>query len=174
MIKYKQDDTHLKLSQTITILIILFIMCILFTSLLIVAPSGTASQSSIYKNCSASKAIDGDRNPHFINCTHTDLKSEPKWWRLILPAMYRITSISITNRIQVHERINNVKILIGNSPVNKGNNNPICAVIPSIPSGSTRTFNCGGMIGRFVNVYLNLGILTMCEFEVYGGRYIKA
>ncbi|XP_056286728.1 fucolectin-1-like [Pseudoliparis swirei] len=102
-----------------------------------------------------------------ISCSHTG-KTETTWWRLILPAMYRITSVSITNRNDVPERINNAMILIGNCPMNNGNNNPICAVIPSIPSGSTKTFNCGGMIGRFVNVYLNSEYLTICELEVYG------
>ncbi|XP_056286729.1 uncharacterized protein LOC130204209 [Pseudoliparis swirei] len=101
------------------------------------------------------------------SCSHTGT-TKKSWWRLILPAMYRITSVSITNRIDVPERINNAMILIGNCPMNNGNNNPICAVIPSIPSGSTRTFNCGGMIGRFVNVYLNSEYLTICELEVYG------
>ncbi|TNN28957.1 Fucolectin-1 [Liparis tanakae] len=106
-------------------------------------------------------------NPNIDYCTHTSggVKS---WWRLILPAMYRITSVSITNRIGVPERINNATILIGNNPMNNGNNNSICAVISSIPGGGTRTFNCGGMIGRFVNVYQKSDQLSICELEVYG------
>ncbi|TNN30570.1 Fucolectin-1 [Liparis tanakae] len=102
-----------------------------------------------------------------ISCTHTN-QTEKSWWRLILPAMYRITSVSITNRNVGAWRINNAMILIGNCPMNNSNNNPICAVISSIPSGGTRTFNCGGMIGRFVNVYQSSNILTICELEVYG------
>ncbi|TNN32374.1 Fucolectin-7 [Liparis tanakae] len=72
----------------------------------------------------ASKAIDGSRNPNGITCTHTHLKDK-NWWRLILPAMYRITSVSITNRNEYHKRINNAMILIGNNPMNNGNNNPM-------------------------------------------------
>eukprot|EP00064_Thunnus_orientalis_P009032 superscaffoldBa00001118_g9055 len=47
-----------------------------------------------------------------------------------------------------------------------------CAVISSIPSSGTSSFNCRGMVGRFVNVYLSgtdpNGVLTLCELEVYG------
>ncbi|TNN67618.1 Fucolectin-3 [Liparis tanakae] len=94
------------------------------TSSLNVAPSGTASQSSTYGGWVASNAIDGSRNPNGISCTHTG-KTEKSWWRLILPAMYRITSVSITNRNDVPERINNAMILIGNCPMNNGNDNPM-------------------------------------------------
>ncbi|KAK9523687.1 hypothetical protein VZT92_017595 [Zoarces viviparus] len=142
-----------------------------FTALPNVAPSGTASQSSTHDNRIASLAIDGNTNPKYYDgsCTHTVENGQIPWWSLQLPVMYRISSVSITNRISNPQRINNAKILIGNSPENNGNNNPSCAVITSIPSGSTRTFDCGGMIGRFVNVYHNPGsILTMCELEVYG------
>ncbi|KAK9523689.1 hypothetical protein VZT92_017596 [Zoarces viviparus] len=143
------------------------------TSLPNVAPSGTASQSSTSHNGIASLAIDGNRNPKYGDgsCTHTvENAGQSPWWSLQLPVMYRISSVSITNRNELSERINNAKILIGNSPENNGNNNPSCAVITSIPSGSTRTFDCGGMIGRFVNVYLDdpQGILAICELEVYG------
>ncbi|XP_074539272.1 scavenger receptor cysteine-rich domain-containing protein DMBT1-like [Halichoeres trimaculatus] len=39
----------------------------------------------------------------------------------------------------------------------------------SMGAGSTVTFNCGGMIGQFVNVLLRrYDVLTLCEVEVYG------
>ncbi|XP_042260986.1 uncharacterized protein LOC121892174 isoform X1 [Thunnus maccoyii] len=138
-----------------------------------VAPSGTASQSSTHDNADAWKAIDGNRNPNYHDgsCTHTEF-GLPHWWRLQLPAMYRISSISITNRDIGADRINNAEILIGNSLENNGNNNPRCAVISSIPSSGTSSFHCRGMVGRFVNVYLSgtdpNGVLTLCELEVYG------
>ncbi|XP_054915151.1 uncharacterized protein LOC129378720 isoform X2 [Poeciliopsis prolifica] len=68
------------------------------------------------------------------------------------------------------ERINNAEILIGNSLENNGKNNPRCAVISSIPSGGTKTFNCTGMTGRMLTVKISTsyGILTMCELEMYG------
>ncbi|XP_050928869.1 LOW QUALITY PROTEIN: uncharacterized protein LOC108881964 [Lates calcarifer] len=135
-----------------------------------VAPSGTASQSSTYDSVTtASKANDGRRVSTYADCTHTAMQTNP-WWRLLLPGIYRITAVNVTNRVEVPERINNAEIRIGNSAENNGNNNPRCAVIPSIPAGQTSTFQCGGMEGRFVNVYLpgSRKYLTLCEVEVYG------
>lgn len=90
-----------------------------------VAPTGTATQSSTAFNGYASAAIDGNRNPSYSagSCTHTDI-AVGNWWSLLLPAVYRITSISITNRNEVADRIDNAVILIGNSLDNNGNNNP--------------------------------------------------
>ncbi|GLD68503.1 uncharacterized protein AKAME5_001981600 [Lates japonicus] len=135
-----------------------------------VAPSGTASQSSTYDPVTtASKANDGSRVSTYADCTHTAMQTNP-WWRLLLPGIYRITAVSVTNRVENPHRINNAEIRIGNSAENNSNNNPRCAVIPSIPAGQTATFQCGGMEGRFVNVYLPGAnkVLTLCEVEVYG------
>ncbi|XP_074539273.1 scavenger receptor cysteine-rich domain-containing protein DMBT1-like [Halichoeres trimaculatus] len=88
---------------------------------------------------------------------------------VVCSAMYRITHITITNRLDCYHRIRGAEILIGNSPEKNGNNNPRCAIIDSMGAGSTVTFNCGGMIGQFVNVLLRrYDVLTLCEVEVYG------
>uniref|UniRef100_A0A096MH31 Fucolectin tachylectin-4 pentraxin-1 domain-containing protein n=2 Tax=Poecilia formosa TaxID=48698 RepID=A0A096MH31_POEFO len=136
-----------------------------------VAPEGIASQSSTAHLGVASRAVDGNRDPEYSHesCTHTVGGPNP-WWSLLLPVVYRVTTVSITNRNVASERINNAEILIGNSLENNGNNNPRCAVISSIPSGGTKTFNCTGMTGRMLTVKIStsFGILTMCELEVYG------
>ncbi|XP_034533201.1 uncharacterized protein LOC117807966 isoform X2 [Notolabrus celidotus] len=138
-----------------------------------VALIGTASQSSTNYGGVASRAIDGnpDSNYYSGSCTHTSY-GPSHWWSLLLPAMYRITDISITNSNANGWRISNAEILIGNSLENNGNNNPRCSVIPSIPDGGTRTFNCGGMIGRLINVKLESthpsSALMICELEAYG------
>uniref|UniRef100_A0A4W6ERG4 Fucolectin tachylectin-4 pentraxin-1 domain-containing protein n=1 Tax=Lates calcarifer TaxID=8187 RepID=A0A4W6ERG4_LATCA len=139
-----------------------------------VAPSGTASQSTTLSDSArAWNAIDGKSDPVYYHgsCTHTAHDQSDPWWRLLLPGIYRITAVSVTNRDELAERINNAEIRIGNSAENNGNNNPRCAVIPSIPAAQTATFQCGGMEGRFVNVYLPgaAKVLTLCEVEVYGG-----
>ncbi|XP_070711437.1 fucolectin-1-like, partial [Pempheris klunzingeri] len=145
----------------------------LATSLPNVAPNGTASQSSLWDLGDAWRAIDGNRNPNYFDgsCSHT-LSERTVWWSLLLPATYRITFISITSRDEIRGTINNATILIGNDLENNGNNNPRCAIIPSIPPRSTRTFHCQGMIGRLVNVLLSDAnedrVLIMCEVEVYG------
>ncbi|XP_034007036.1 uncharacterized protein LOC117498944 [Trematomus bernacchii] len=156
---------------------LVLVLCLLpdFTasSLPNVAPSGTASQvSTREKGGVASKAIDGDSNPYFSagSCTHTAYTGENLWWKLLLPAVYNITSVSITGRIAYPKRLDSAEIRIGNSTKDNGSDNPICAVVTSIPAGGTRTFDCGGMIGRLVRISLNHphGVLTLCEVEVYG------
>nr|XP_029137827.1 C-type mannose receptor 2-like [Labrus bergylta] len=140
-----------------------------------VALLGTASQSSTRPFSPASNVIDGNRNPELNagSCSHTKYGPD-HWWSLVLPHMYSITHINITNRISNAGRINGAQILIGNSLQNNGNNNPRCSVITSIPAGGTSTFNCGGMIGRVINVKhysTNPNVfLTMCELEAYGER----
>ncbi|XP_035254359.1 adhesion G protein-coupled receptor E3-like isoform X3 [Anguilla anguilla] len=67
------------------------------------------------------------------------------------------------------ERLSGAEIRIGNSLVDNGNSNPLCAQIPSNPPGNILTYSCPGMLGRYVSISLNRkGILTLCEVEVYG------
>lgn len=43
-------------------------------------------------------------------------------------------------------------------------------MISSIPAGKTKTFQCNGMVGRYVNIVIpgRREYLTLCEVEVYG------
>ncbi|KAG7469845.1 hypothetical protein MATL_G00133170 [Megalops atlanticus] len=136
-----------------------------------VALRGKATQSSTYNYMSrAAKAIDGNRDGVFSrgSCTHTEGETNP-WWRLDLMDVYRVTSVTITNRVDFSERINRAEIRIGNSLKNNGNDNPLCTVILTIPPMESMTFNCSGMVGRYINVLLpGYGqFLTLCEVEVY-------
>uniref|UniRef100_A0A8C9U2I8 Fucolectin tachylectin-4 pentraxin-1 domain-containing protein n=1 Tax=Scleropages formosus TaxID=113540 RepID=A0A8C9U2I8_SCLFO len=139
------------------------------------ALKGTATQSSQYNAAGAAgKAIDGKRNAKFSyhSCTHTERDSKP-WWKVDLHNVYAVTSVTITNRGDCcAERISGAEIRIGNSLDDNGNQNPlyvVCAVITSIPAGNSRTFQCNGMTGRYVNVVLpRPDFLTLCEVEVNG------
>uniref|UniRef100_A0A8C2GY43 Fucolectin tachylectin-4 pentraxin-1 domain-containing protein n=1 Tax=Cyprinus carpio TaxID=7962 RepID=A0A8C2GY43_CYPCA len=127
-----------------------------------IATWGIANQSTLAYHWYASNALDGTN----FTCTHTDLQSDP-WWKLDLLKTY----IIITNRLDCcPERINGAEIRIGNSLENNGNNNPICAVISSIPAGVSSTYTCNNMEGRYVNLFLpgDSKYLTLCEVEVYG------
>ncbi|XP_040925839.1 pentraxin fusion protein-like isoform X2 [Betta splendens] len=135
-----------------------------------VALTGTATQSSTFGYGYASNAIDGNTDSYYYDgsCSHTN-PGVGNWWSVLLPGVYRIDTISITNRNEFPSRINGAEILIGKNLENNGNNNPICAVISSIPTGGTSSFNCSGMIGRLVNVFLPANNpLTMCEVQVFG------
>ncbi|KAJ3585396.1 hypothetical protein NHX12_014115, partial [Muraenolepis orangiensis] len=59
-----------------------------------------------------------------VNCViETGITDKP-WWRLQLPAVYRVLEIEVTNRNSDKDRLNGLEILIGNSKVNNGNDNP--------------------------------------------------
>uniref|UniRef100_A0A8C2A2R7 Fucolectin tachylectin-4 pentraxin-1 domain-containing protein n=1 Tax=Cyprinus carpio TaxID=7962 RepID=A0A8C2A2R7_CYPCA len=130
------------------------------------------TQSSTYGLWSAEQAT--DFNPGFIqpssSCSSTDIQTNP-WWRVDLSSVERVIRVIITNRLDCcPERINGTEIRIGNSLENNGNNNPICAVISSIPAGVSSTYICNNMEGRYVNLFLpgDSKYLTLCEVEVYG------
>ncbi|XP_050969668.1 uncharacterized protein LOC127167583 [Labeo rohita] len=134
--------------------------------------SGNAAQSSVFEYYRADRAIDGIKHaPGAASfCTHSMMEKNP-WWRLDLLDNYYISTVTITNRADCcSERINGAEIRIGNSLENNGNNNPICAVITSIPAGASYSYSCPDMEGRYVNVVIprETGILTLCEVEVYG------
>ena len=47
------------------------------------------------------------------------------------------------------------------------------SIIGAVPNGKFQTIQCHHIhTGRFVAIYFgHPGILTVCEFEVYGGRF---
>ncbi|XP_051575178.1 uncharacterized protein LOC127453106 [Myxocyprinus asiaticus] len=125
---------------------------------------GTTTQSSLYYGWYPQYVIDGIRT----SCSHTLQQTNP-WWKLDLLKTYSVNRVLITNRIQVPERLNGAQIRVGNDGTSLYSN-PICAVIPSIPSGETDTYSCHGMEGRYVYVVIpgDSKFLTLCEVEVYG------
>ncbi|XP_059356748.1 fucolectin-1-like [Carassius carassius] len=144
------------------------------------ALKGTAVQSSTYQICGAANAIDGIRyspsgKPYpeetHTYCSHTEYDRSP-WWRLDLLDYYYIYKVTVTNRGDCClDETAGAEIRIGNSLENNGNNNPRCGVITSsVPLGSSVSFSCGGMQGRYVNMYIpnTQAYLTLCEVEVYG------
>ncbi|XP_063756498.1 uncharacterized protein LOC134875783 [Eleginops maclovinus] len=137
-----------------------------------IAKGGRVSQSSLAVGGVPQRAVDGNRASIWgqNSCTHTKTETQP-WWRLDLLKTYRINTVTITNRRDCcHERINGAEIRIGNSLNDYGNANPRCAIISSIPAGTSATFECNGMEGQYVNIVIpgKIGILTLCEVEVNG------
>uniref|UniRef100_A0A8D0D3Q0 Fucolectin tachylectin-4 pentraxin-1 domain-containing protein n=1 Tax=Sander lucioperca TaxID=283035 RepID=A0A8D0D3Q0_SANLU len=133
---------------------------------------GNVIQSSLYGNDVPERAIDGNRASNYgqgsCSVTNNDLKP---WWRLDLLKTYQINTVTITNRGDCcPERINGAEIRIGNSLNDNGNDNPRCAVISSIKAGTSQTFACNRMEGRYVNIVIpgRREYLTLCEVEVTG------
>ncbi|XP_078503277.1 fucolectin-like [Lissotriton helveticus] len=118
----------------------------------------------------AMNAIDGNLNSNYYqaSCSHTDREQSP-WWRVDLLSSYKIEYVTITVTNTVPERMNGAELLIGDSLANNGNTNPRCAIITTISSGETQTFQCNGMVGRYVNLFLRnkLEYLTPCEVQVF-------
>ncbi|XP_026113395.1 fucolectin-5-like, partial [Carassius auratus] len=143
------------------------------------ALKGRAVQSSTYYTFGAAQAIDGIKYspsgkpyPAETNtyCSITAYQLSP-WWRLDLLDSYYIYKVTVTNRGDCClDDTTGVEIRIGNSLENNGNNNPRCGVTSLVPAGSSVSFFCGGMEGRYVNMYIpNIQQhLTLCEVEVYG------
>ncbi|KAL0961812.1 hypothetical protein UPYG_G00332010 [Umbra pygmaea] len=135
--------------------------------------NGVAAQSSLYNYSWASIAIDGDKDSG--SCTHTQKETNP-WWRVDLRGLYRVRTVSITNRGDCcAERLDGAEIRIGNSLENNGVMNPRCAVISHIPAGETHYFQCNEMEGRYVVVVIpgRAKWLTLCEVDVYGSRPVN-
>uniref|UniRef100_A0A667Y204 Si:ch211-215k15.4 n=1 Tax=Myripristis murdjan TaxID=586833 RepID=A0A667Y204_9TELE len=138
---------------------------------------GRATQSSVYPAGIAINAIDGNRASNWYqgSCSSTQDNFSP-WWRVDLLKTYEVDSVSITNIDVDPQKINGVEIRIGNSLDNNGNNNPRCAVVSHIVGGGTETFQCNGMVGRYVNLVVpgRKEYLTLCEVEVYVYGYPAA
>ncbi|XDV19284.1 hypothetical protein PO909_024783 [Leuciscus waleckii] len=134
------------------------------------AVGGAATQSSTSGDGFAEKAVDRGLQQLYTGCSSTLNETNP-WWRLDLRHIYRVTKVIVTNRRDCcAEQINGAEIRIGNSLENNGRNNPICAVIPAIPTGGSYSYSCGGMEGRYVNLIIpgDMKTLTLCEVKVYG------
>ncbi|XP_029361247.1 uncharacterized protein LOC115045607 [Echeneis naucrates] len=135
------------------------------------ALQGKATQASLFGFGMAYNAIDGNRNPKWLeaSCSQTDYTYHP-WWRVDLRRTHKVFSVKVVNRDLFPQRLNGAEIRIGDSLDNNGNNNPRCAVITNIPSSAVVEYQCHGMDGRYVNVLIpgRADYLTLCEVEVYG------
>ncbi|RXN09538.1 hypothetical protein ROHU_031415 [Labeo rohita] len=139
--------------------------------------SRIAAQSSVFEYYRADCAIDGIQYaPGAASfCTHSQREKNP-WWRLDLLDIYYITIVTITNRADCcPERINGAEIRIENYLENNGNNNPICAVVTSIPAGASYSYSCPHMEGRYVNIVIpgDNRFLMLCEVEVNRGFPVR-
>ncbi|XP_029442635.1 fucolectin-1-like [Rhinatrema bivittatum] len=135
-----------------------------------IAPSGVASQSSLFGGFGPALAIDGNANSNFNkgSCAHTN-NDAGSWWRVDLLRPWKIKSVVYVNQATCcPNRLLGAEIRIGNSP---DNNNPVCGTISEsdIQLGSITWMHCHGMEGRYVTVIIpnRKEYLTVCELEVY-------
>ncbi|XP_069822710.1 uncharacterized protein [Dendropsophus ebraccatus] len=138
-----------------------------------VALKGTAQQSSLYNMYGEAKnAIDGslDSNYLYIQCAGTSVQENP-WWMVNLMSEFKVFTVTVTNRGDCcSDGINGAELRIGNSGENGGTKNPICGVITSMDYGQTVAFECHGMVGQYVTVFIPGAqrSVTICEVQVFG------
>ncbi|XP_018419889.1 PREDICTED: uncharacterized protein LOC108793438 [Nanorana parkeri] len=138
-----------------------------------VAVKGVAQQSSLYNMYGEAKnGIDGslDSNYLHIQCSGTAVQHNP-WWRVDLMGKFKVFTVAVTNRGDCCvDRIIGAQIRIGNSAEDGGTNNPICGTISTMERAETLAFECDGMVGQYVTVFLpgENQTLTICEVQVFG------
>uniref|UniRef100_A0AAR2KML6 Fucolectin tachylectin-4 pentraxin-1 domain-containing protein n=1 Tax=Pygocentrus nattereri TaxID=42514 RepID=A0AAR2KML6_PYGNA len=143
-----------------------------------IAAGAKAAQSSTQEHQgNAQNAVDGNNNTDYRrgSCTLSKFEAEP-WWRVELPGVCNVTSVTITNRGDCcGHRINGAQIRIGNSLKNNGNNNKLVAVIGPLGSEVTKTYRFRATEGRYVNIFLpgENKILTLCEVEVFADEEFR-
>ncbi|OCT83273.1 hypothetical protein XELAEV_18025810mg [Xenopus laevis] len=109
-------------------------------------------------------------NYFFLECASTSEQEDP-WWMVDLKASHRVYTVAVTNRGDCcAEKINNAEIRIGDSNDAGGKQNPVCGIIKSMANGETLSFECNGMQGQYVTVFIpgNKTSLTICEVQVFG------
>uniref|UniRef100_H2ZWZ1 Fucolectin tachylectin-4 pentraxin-1 domain-containing protein n=1 Tax=Latimeria chalumnae TaxID=7897 RepID=H2ZWZ1_LATCH len=157
---------------TVIVFLMLKILCIYFFKEKNVGMLGNAAQSSTAYGGAPGRAIDGNRNNNYWqnSCTHTKQELNP-WWRVDLLKPHKVSTITIVNRKDCcATRLQGAEVRIGNSLANNGNDNPVCGTVTSLSAGSTQSFCCNGMEGRYVSIQIpgRREYLTLCEVEVFG------
>ncbi|XP_032893941.1 uncharacterized protein LOC116984017 [Amblyraja radiata] len=131
------------------------------------------TQSSTYRKAIAERANDGNRDSDFKHgsCART-MKSKNPWWRVDLKESVNVSDVRITNRADCcGKRLNGAEIRIGNSLSNDGNSNRLCGTV-NLVHLMTLVFNCGGLVGKYVNIIIpgHDKRLTLCEVEIFGSK----
>nr|XP_014344331.1 PREDICTED: pentraxin fusion protein-like [Latimeria chalumnae] len=93
------------------------------------------------------------------------------WWRVDLQEPYVISAVAITNGGDCcWEHLRGAELYIGSSLKKNGTLNPRCASIYPVEKGSTDSFCCNGMVGRYVTIAIPTReeYLILCEVEIYG------
>ncbi|TRY93535.1 hypothetical protein DNTS_022860 [Danionella cerebrum] len=130
------------------------------------APSGTAAQSTTFKDAFAPRAIGQELQS---TCSSTTYETDP-WWMVDLGDVHRVHKVTVKNRNDIYaQRLQGAEIRIGNSAEN-WKSNTLCALIADIPAGETYNFSCNEMEGQYVVIVLP-GLnkcLSLCMVKVYG------
>ena len=96
-------------------------------------------QSTTHGSRSASEAVDGDKNNHWLSCTHTAQHKQNPWWRVDLEQRIAVTHVKIVNRNNIGKRLCGFEIRIGDNLKNNGTTSKRCGSQQHIPSNQVNT-----------------------------------
>lgn len=125
-------------------------------------------QSSTFEAGHANRAVDGNTDGDWGKRTvsHTNETPNP-WWEVNLLGVYDITAITIYNRNDVTERLNNFSIRVSSVPFTNNTSGEVFADKQLTFKGS-KAFR-GNKRGQYIRIYLNQpGILSLAEVVVNG------
>lgn len=143
-----------------------------------VAPTGTATQSSVGYSGSPGRAIDGNTSGRYRDksVTHTKNEAQP-WWQLALPETTNVDHITLYNRTDCcTHRLTDVHVFVSQTPfggetIDELKANPAIwhQFLPGEQSPNA-TVNVNTK-GRYVRVQLagSSNPLSLAEVEIYGG-----
>ncbi|XP_032893986.1 uncharacterized protein LOC116984036 [Amblyraja radiata] len=138
-----------------------------------VAFGALPKQSSTDEEAIAERAIDGNSDSDFTHgsCARTRKSNNP-WWRVDLIEIYNVSDVRITNRADCcADLLHGAEIRIGETLEKDNNSNRLCGTVASV-SRTTLIFKCGGIVGRYVTIFIpgQDKILTLCEVEIFGSE----
>ncbi|XP_048252780.1 receptor-type tyrosine-protein phosphatase epsilon-like isoform X1 [Haliotis rufescens] len=109
----------------------------------------------------ANLSVDGNIDTQYWkgSCSHVAIQDNP-WWQVDLGQVYNISWIKIYNRARSEDRVNSMKVTVGNTTCYTHNS--------SINATTTMDIRCDNVTqGRLLNVSLTSGQkLSLCEVQV--------
>jgi hypothetical protein len=121
-----------------------------------------ATQSTTGWGGAASRAVDGDTNGKYSagHCTHTN--GVNSWWKVDLGTIQTVGEVKVFGRTDwVSERLNGMKVRIGNDATNVANNAACYTLNKGALNGS-----CNSKKGRFLSVNGPGKYMSLCGVKI--------
>ncbi|XP_067027641.1 uncharacterized protein [Acropora muricata] len=128
-------------------------------------------QILLYKTLYSSNAVDGGTQTYSQVCAHSEYRKDP-WWRVDLGRVEDVAEVHILGRDSEAFKMYGAEIRVGDSTVDGGANNHLCANNIRLGPSQEKTFFCKPTAsGTYVYIRnamgLSGGVVVVCEVEVY-------
>eukprot|EP00112_Aurelia_sp_Birch-Aquarium-sp1_P012370 Seg2600.2 transcript_id=Seg2600.2/GoldUCD/mRNA.D3Y31 product=Fucolectin-1 protein_id=Seg2600.2/GoldUCD/D3Y31 len=138
-------------------------------AMLNVALKRPAEQVSIHGHHKPSLANDGNRDSSIGKCAMNS-RTKSSFWLVDLIQPYLVQSVAVQTTKEWGQ-YNPFEIRVGNSNVDGGKHNPLCAGNLKLEKSKLGTFVCANKFGRYVSLHVETKSdehTSFCEVEVYG------